>query len=122
MGGGLALLNKKPWHPGSFRNLEVIFKRNKTYQDKKNGDIILKRKRIIEHNSSELFRKNANIYSTKNEHVLSWMYIHEKLRFPTNRGNFCQRTVTVKKHSTDDNIEIKAPIIKNIQPYGDRDL
>jgi hypothetical protein len=27
MGGGLAFLNKKTWHPGSFRNQEEVWKR-----------------------------------------------------------------------------------------------
>merc|ERR1711988_1082779 len=75
MGGGLCFLNKKPWHPGSIKNMERVSKREfeAELEIKKNQEKIkeLKKDRELE----ELLRLgNRSGSSTIRNVSLDWMY------------------------------------------------
>merc|ERR1711904_536915 len=69
MGGGLGFLNKKPWHPGSLRNMEKIAKREK--------EIDLKKKKLTEHRKHILKEyEESSKYDgpKKRSEFQSWFY------------------------------------------------
>ena len=59
MGGGLAFLNKKTWHPGSFRNQEEVWKREQKAEaeERKLEEL---RKQLVDERKKEEFSQIAH--------------------------------------------------------------
>merc|ERR1711959_57937 len=75
MGGGLGFLNKKPWHPGSYRNMEKVAKREKEVeiQKKKINDRANELK--LERENEELIRLGMSSGTlSKRDISLDWIY------------------------------------------------
>merc|ERR1712007_105109 len=75
MGGGLCFLNKKPWHPGSIKNMEKVSKREaeaKASKKKREEKIKeLKKDRELE----EMLNLNDKLESRSTRNMsLDWMY------------------------------------------------
>ncbi|MEW5314538.1 MAG: hypothetical protein WDW38_006028 [Sanguina aurantia] len=74
MGGGLAFLNKKTWHPGSFRNQEEVWKREQQAAAEQRKVEELQKQMQEERKQDEFHQLAADHGKVQKSERLDWMY------------------------------------------------